>query len=39
MNGPIKIEPKTTQIKAGSHPHITPIAGPTMGPVPAIEVK
>jgi hypothetical protein len=36
---PIKIDPTKTQINAGTHPHITPIAGPTIGPVPAIDVK
>jgi len=35
---PIKIEPKNTQIIAGSQPQIIPMAGPTIGPVPAIEV-
>lgn len=35
---PIKMHPKTTHISAGTHPHIMPIAGPTIGPVPAIEV-
>ena len=36
---PIRIEPKTIQRTAGTQPQITPMAGPTMGPVPAIEVK
>ncbi len=36
---PIIIEPTKTQISAGSHPQITAIAGPTMGPVPAMEAK
>ena len=36
---PAKIDPKTTQSRAGTHPHITPSTGPTMGPVPAIDVK
>ena len=36
---PMKIDPKTTQSNAGTQPHITAIAGPTIGPVPAIEVK
>ena len=36
---PIKIDPKNTQIKAGTHPQIRAIAGPTIGPNPAIEVK
>ena len=35
----MKIEPKTTQSSAGSQPHITAIAGPTIGPVPAMDVK
>ena len=36
---PINIEPKITQRSAGTHPQITASAGPTIGPVPAIEVK
>ena len=36
---PMKIAPRTTQMIAGTQPHITAMAGPTMGPVPAIEVK
>ena len=36
---PMKIEPSTTQRSAGSQPQKTAIAGPTIGPVPAIEVK
>ncbi len=36
---PMKIEPNTTQTRAGSQPQSTPMAGPTMGPVPAMEVK
>ena len=36
---PIKIDPNTTQTKAGTQPHITARAGPTIGPVPAIDVK
>ena len=36
---PIKIDPKMTQRSAGSQPHTTARAGPTIGPVPAIEVK
>ncbi|MBA7693204.1 GTPase Der [subsurface metagenome] len=33
------IQPIVTQIIAGTQPQIIPIAGPTIGPVPAIEVK
>ena len=36
---PMKIEPKSTHNKAGSHPQSTARAGPTIGPVPAMEVK
>ena len=36
---PIRIEPKTTQSRAGTQPHMMAMAGPTIGPVPAIEVK
>ncbi len=36
---PMKIDPSKTQTRAGTQPHITAIAGPTIGPVPAIEVK
>ena len=36
---PIKIEPKNTQIRAGSQPQKTATAGPTIGPVPAMLVK
>ena len=36
---PKKIEPKNTQSAAGIQPQIIAIAGPTMGPKPAIEVK
>ena len=36
---PKKIVPKTTHSRAGSHPHITAIAGPTIGAAPAIDVK
>ena len=36
---PMKIEPSTTQSNAGTQPHMMAIAGPTIGPVPAIEVK
>ena len=31
--------PMVTQRKAGSHPQMTAIAGPTMGAAPATEVK
>ena len=36
---PANIVPPTIQITAGTQPHITPMAGPTIGPVPAIDVK
>ena len=36
---PIKIDPKTTQRSAGTQPHMMAMAGPTIGPVPAMEVK
>jgi len=36
---PINMLPKNIQIMAGTHPQITAIAGPTIGPVPAIEAK
>ena len=36
---PMTMVPTSTQIRAGTQPQITPIAGPTMGPVPAMEVK
>ena len=36
---PMKIDPNNTHSSAGSQPQITASAGPTMGPVPAIEVK
>jgi hypothetical protein len=36
---PMKIEPTTIHMTAGSQPHITAIAGPTIGPVPEIEAK
>ena len=35
----MRIEPNTTHSRAGTHPHMMAMAGPTMGPVPAIEVK
>jgi len=35
---PMKMLPTTTQITAGTQPQIMPIAGPTIGPVPAIDV-
>ena len=36
---PTRIDPSKTQTRAGSQPHITAIAGPTIGPVPAMDVK
>ena len=36
---PMKIEPRITHKRAGNHPQNTAIAGPTIGPVPAILVK
>ena len=36
---PMKIVPKTTHSTAGSQPHITAIAGPTIGAAPATDVK
>ena len=36
---PMRMEPNTTQSSAGTQPHMIAIAGPTIGPVPAIEVK
>ena len=36
---PIRMEPNTTHKRAGTQPHMMAIAGPTIGPVPAIEVK
>ena len=33
-----KIDPNKTQRIAGNHPQIIPIAGPTIGPVPAMDV-
>ncbi len=36
---PKKIAPKKIQITAGTQPHMIAIAGPTMGPKPAIDVK
>ena len=35
----MNIEPSTTHNSAGTQPHMIAIAGPTIGPVPAIEVK
>ncbi len=35
----MKIDPNTTQSNAGSQPQNTAIAGPTIGPVPAMLVK
>ncbi len=34
-----KMVPITTQMKAGSQPQMTAMAGPTMGAAPATEVK
>ena len=36
---PKKMDPKKTQSTAGTQPQITAMAGPTMGPSPAMEVK
>ena len=36
---PMKIDPNSTHIKAGTQPHMMAIAGPTIGPVPAMLVK
>ena len=36
---PIVIDPTTIHTSAGNQPQITANAGPTIGPVPAIEVK
>ena len=36
---PKKIEPKNTQITAGTQPQMIAIAGPTIGPRPEMEVK
>ena len=36
---PTKIDPSTTHSSAGSQPQKTAIAGPTIGPVPAMLVK
>ena len=33
------MDPKRIHIRAGTQPQMMPMAGPTMGPVPAIEVK
>ena len=33
------MEPNSTHSRAGTHPQITASAGPTIGPVPAMEVK
>ena len=35
----MKMVPHTTQTKAGSHPQMTAMAGPTMGAAPATDVK
>ena len=34
---PMMMEPTKIQIMAGSHPQMMAIAGPTMGPVPAMD--
>jgi len=36
---PTRIEPTSTQITAGTQPHMIARAGPTIGPVPAMLVK
>ena len=36
---PITTLPTNTQSSAGTHPQMMAMAGPTMGPVPAMEVK
>ena len=36
---PMKIDPNNTQHNAGIQPHMMAIAGPTIGPVPAMLVK
>ena len=36
---PMKMEPMRTHRRAGSQPQMMAMAGPTMGPVPAMEVK
>ena len=36
---PITIDPTSTHTRAGTHPHTTATAGPTIGPVPAMLVK
>jgi len=36
---PMKMDPNNTQHNAGTQPHIIAMAGPTMGPVPAMLVK
>ena len=36
---PIKTQPNKTHSKAGNHPQNTAMAGPTIGPVPAMLVK
>ncbi len=36
---PMTTLPTNTHNRAGTHPQMMAIAGPTMGPVPAIEVK
>ena len=36
---PRKTVPNVTHSTAGTHPQIIPMAGPTIGPKPAMEVK
>ena len=36
---PMNTDPRKIHIKAGTQPQMMPMAGPTMGPVPAMEVK
>jgi hypothetical protein len=36
---PITMEPTNTHSSAGTQPQMTAMAGPTIGPVPAMEVK
>jgi hypothetical protein len=36
---PMTMLPTNTHNNAGTHPQMMAMAGPTMGPVPAIEVK
>ena len=36
---PKKIPPNKIQITAGTHPKVTAMMGPTIGPAPAMEAK